>query len=97
MLTEVSGGYRIPVTSRARSDIASSQLLQPESMPYGDRSRIASIRRIFPRSSLNISASCQVQGVVGPAVTARPVGVVKWRVSPAMWSKKAKLKTRPRS
>src|SRR5439155_9121290 len=58
--------YLTPVTSRARSERPSSRLLHPASMPYGERSRMASIRWIFPFSSLNISASSQVQGVVGP-------------------------------
>src|SRR6185295_11911010 len=62
--------YFTPVTSLARSDMASSHVLQPESIPYGARSRMASMRRILPFSILNISASCHVHGVVGPAVTA---------------------------
>jgi hypothetical protein len=37
---------------------------------------------------LNISANYHVHGIVGPRLTERPGGVVKWRVSPAIWSTK---------
>src|SRR5208337_1323813 len=72
-----------PVTSRARSVIPSSQLLHPDVIPYGARASTASICRSLPFSTLNISASSQVHGCVGPATTARPLGVSKCRVFPA--------------
>src|SRR5689334_1682255 len=63
---EIRLRQRTPVISRARSERPSSGLLHPDGMPYGDRSRTASMRWILPFSILNISASSQVHGVVGP-------------------------------
>ena len=38
-----------------------SQVLQPDGMPNGARWKMASMRRIWPYSTLNSSAICQVQ------------------------------------
>src|SRR6476620_7634016 len=65
------------------SDMPSSQLLQPEVMPYGERSSTASISCRSPFSTLNSSAISHVHGCCGPAETARPSGVLKSRVFPA--------------
>src|SRR6202035_1817684 len=77
--------HRLPAiaTSRARSDIPSSELLHPDIIRYGARSSTASIWCSLPFSTLNSSAISQVHGWVGPATTARPLGVSKWRVFPA--------------